>query len=155
MSGTLYLVATPIGNLGTSFRGREDTGGGDFIAEDTWVSMKLLNHFEIKSPWSAITSTTMSPPGRRSSAGCWGRILRLGHRRRHPRHPPTLERSSGVAARGQRRERYCPSLGCCAAVNAWRSAARPQAASPSRASSVIMKDLGGSTWPRWKTRSAP
>ena len=52
MSGTLYLVATPIGNLGDfSPRAAETLAAVDFIAaEDTRVSVKLLNHFNIKRP---------------------------------------------------------------------------------------------------------
>jgi len=52
MSGTLYLVATPIGNLSDfSPRAVETLQAADFIAaEDTRVSMKLLNHFDIKKP---------------------------------------------------------------------------------------------------------
>ena len=52
MSGTLYLVATPIGNLGDlSPRAVETLNAVDFIAaEDTRVSVKLLNHFEIRKP---------------------------------------------------------------------------------------------------------
>ena len=52
MSGTLYLVATPIGNLGDfSPRAVETMEAVDFIAaEDTRVSVKLLNHFGIKKP---------------------------------------------------------------------------------------------------------
>ena len=52
MSGTLYLVATPIGNLGDlSPRGVQTLQEANFIAaEDTRVSMKLLNHFDIKKP---------------------------------------------------------------------------------------------------------
>ena len=52
MAGILYLVATPIGNLGDfSPRAVETLAQADFIAaEDTRVSMKLLNHFGIKKP---------------------------------------------------------------------------------------------------------
>lgn len=52
MAGTLYLVATPIGNLGDfSPRAVETLQNADFIAaEDTRVSMKLLNHFDVKKP---------------------------------------------------------------------------------------------------------
>ena len=52
MAGRLYVVGTPIGNLGDmSPRGREVLGAVDFIAaEDTRVTLKLLNHFEIKKP---------------------------------------------------------------------------------------------------------
>lgn len=52
MSGTLYVVGTPIGNLGDiSPRALETLEKCDFIAaEDTRVSLKLLNHFGIKKP---------------------------------------------------------------------------------------------------------
>ena len=50
MSGMLYLVPTPIGNLGDiSQRCRETLENADFIAaEDTRVTLKLLNHLGIK-----------------------------------------------------------------------------------------------------------
>ena len=52
MSGTLYIVGTPIGNLGDmSPRAVETLENVDFIAaEDTRVTLKLLNHFDIKKP---------------------------------------------------------------------------------------------------------
>lgn len=52
MSGVLYVVGTPIGNLGDiTFRAVETLGKVDFIcAEDTRVTLKLLNHLEIKKP---------------------------------------------------------------------------------------------------------
>ena len=67
MAGIIYLVATPIGNLGDfSPRAVETLRSADFIAaEDTRVSMKLLNHFEIKKP-----STTARRRDRRSLPAC-------------------------------------------------------------------------------------
>ena len=52
MSAVLYVVGTPIGNLGDlSPRAIDAFENCDFIAaEDTRVSMKLLNHFDIKKP---------------------------------------------------------------------------------------------------------
>ena len=52
MAGTLYLVPTPIGNLGDISRRCADTlAAVDFIAaEDTRVTLKLLNHLGLKKP---------------------------------------------------------------------------------------------------------
>ena len=52
MSGILYLIPTPIGNLGDiSARMVETLTQVDFIAaEDTRVSVKLLNHLGLKKP---------------------------------------------------------------------------------------------------------
>lgn len=52
MPGKLYVVSTPIGNLGDlSPRALETLRTVDFIAaEDTRVGVKLLNHFGIKKP---------------------------------------------------------------------------------------------------------
>ena len=51
-SGILYVIGTPIGNLGDfSPRAAETLEQVDFIAaEDTRVTVKLLNHFGIKKP---------------------------------------------------------------------------------------------------------
>ena len=50
MAGMLYLVPTPIGNLGDiSVRCRKTLAEADFIAaEDTRVTLKLLNYLELK-----------------------------------------------------------------------------------------------------------
>lgn len=52
MSGTLYVVGTPIGNLGDlSPRGLQTLADCDFIAaEDTRVTLKLLTHFGLRKP---------------------------------------------------------------------------------------------------------
>lgn len=52
MSGQLYLVPTPIGNLGDlSQRCIETLASADFIAaEDTRVTIKILNHLGLKKP---------------------------------------------------------------------------------------------------------
>lgn len=52
MAGKLYIVGTPIGNLGDmSPRAVQTLKLADFIAaEDTRVTVKLLNHFDIHTP---------------------------------------------------------------------------------------------------------
>lgn len=55
MAGKLYLVATPIGNLeDITYRALRTLREADIIgAEDTRHSIKLLNHFEIKTPMTS------------------------------------------------------------------------------------------------------
>ena len=65
MTGKLYLVATPIGNLGDiSRRGLETLEAADFIAaEDTRVSLKLLTHFGIRKPLVSYHQHNQSAAG--------------------------------------------------------------------------------------------
>ena len=66
MSGTLYLCATPIGNLeDMTFRVIRTLKEVDVIAaEDTRNSIKLLNHFEIKTPMTSYHEYNKIEKGR-------------------------------------------------------------------------------------------
>lgn len=67
MAGTLYLCATPIGNLeDMTFRAVRVLKEADLIAaEDTRNSIKLLNHFEIKTPMTSYHEFNKIDKGRR------------------------------------------------------------------------------------------
>ena len=66
MSGKLYLCATPIGNLeDMTFRVVRTLKEVDLIAaEDTRHSIKLLNHFEIKTPMTSYHEFNKMDKGR-------------------------------------------------------------------------------------------
>ena len=66
MAGTLYLCATPIGNLeDITFRVLETLKNVDVIAaEDTRNSIKLLNRFEIKAPMTSYHEFNKYDKGR-------------------------------------------------------------------------------------------
>lgn len=66
MSGKLYLCATPIGNLeDITFRVLRTLKEVDMIAaEDTRNSIKLLNHFEIKTPMTSYHEYNKFDKGR-------------------------------------------------------------------------------------------
>ena len=70
MSGTLYLCATPIGNLeDITFRVINTLKEVDLIAaEDTRHSIKLLNHFEIKTK---MTSYHEYNRVEKTKSSCW------------------------------------------------------------------------------------
>ncbi|MEG2678196.1 MAG: ribosomal RNA small subunit methyltransferase I, partial [Oscillospiraceae bacterium] len=65
MAGKLYVVATPIGNLGDiSARAAAVLESADFIAaEDTRVTAKLLNHLGIKKPLVSYYQHNMAERG--------------------------------------------------------------------------------------------
>lgn len=67
MTGMLYLCATPIGNLeDMTFRAVRILKEVDLIAaEDTRNSIKLLNHFEIKTPMTSYHEYNKYDKGRR------------------------------------------------------------------------------------------
>lgn len=67
MSGKLYLCATPIGNLeDITYRVVRTLGEVDLIAaEDTRNSIKLLNHFEIKTPMTSYHEYNKMEKGRK------------------------------------------------------------------------------------------
>ncbi len=67
MSGTLYLCATPIGNLeDMTFRVIRMLKEVDLIAaEDTRNSIKLLNHFEIQTPMTSYHEYNKYEKGRK------------------------------------------------------------------------------------------
>ena len=66
MSGKLYLCATPIGNLeDITYRVLRTLKEVDLIAaEDTRNSIKLLNHFEIKTPMTSYHEYNKFDKGR-------------------------------------------------------------------------------------------
>ena len=119
MSGTLYLVATPIGNLeDLSPRAVETLAAVDFIAaEDTRVSLKLLNHFGIKKPLTSYHEHNAAAAGQ----AVLGRLL--------AGESCALVTDAGTPAisdPGESLVRLCGEHGvtvtsipgCCAAVNA-------------------------------------
>ena len=65
LSGTLYLCATPIGNLGDmTLRVIEILKSVDIIAaEDTRNTLKLLNHFDIKTPMTSYHQHNLESKG--------------------------------------------------------------------------------------------
>lgn len=67
MAGQLYLCATPIGNLeDMTYRVVRVLGEVDLIAaEDTRNSIKLLNHFEIKTPMTSYHEYNKYEKGRK------------------------------------------------------------------------------------------
>lgn len=70
MAGILYLCATPIGNLeDMTFRAVRILREADLIAaEDTRNSIKLLNHFEIRTPMTSYHEYNKIEKGKKLTA---------------------------------------------------------------------------------------
>ena len=86
MAGTLYLCATPIGNLeDMTFRAVRMLGEVDLIAaEDTRNSIKLLNHFEIKTPMTSYHEYNKIDKGHYLVDDYWkAKILHLSRMQTH------------------------------------------------------------------------
>jgi 16S rRNA (cytidine1402-2'-O)-methyltransferase len=115
----LYLVATPIGNLGDiTLRALDVLRRVDRIAcEDTRQTQKLLNHFEITTPTVSCHQHNEHTARRRADRSAQGRRPhRRGLRRRNAGHqrPRKLARR-----RGHRRRRpVIPIPGANAALSA-------------------------------------
>ena len=118
MAGTLYLVATPIGNLDDMPpRVAATFGAVDFIAaEDTRVTLRLLNHLGLKKPLvsyyehalqkgEGILRRNRGGGELRSVLGC-RYALHLGPRRGHRPGRIGAGHPGGAGARGQRL-RHC------------------------------------------------
>ena len=119
MAGTLYLVATPIGNLeDMTFRAIRTLKEVDLIAaEDTRNSIKLLNHFEIQTPMTSYHEYNKYEKGRKLVEKLLeGQNIAL----------ITDAGTPGISDPGEDLVRLCAENGvevlsipgCCAAVNA-------------------------------------
>ena len=90
MAGTLYLCATPIGNLeDITFRVLRVLREADLIAaEDTRNSIRLLNYFEIETPKTSYHEYNKFDKGRVLIEKLWKeKILRLLQTRERPGSP--------------------------------------------------------------------
>ena len=90
MAGTLYLCATPIGNLeDMTFRVIRILKEVDLIAaEDTRNSIKLLNHFDIKTPMTSYHEYNKMEKGHKLIESCGrGRISPSLQTREHQGFP--------------------------------------------------------------------
>lgn len=101
MSAMLYLVPTPIGNLSDiSERCREVLAQADFIAaEDTRVTLRLLNHLELKKPLVSYYEHNKAASGRASSSAFWRARRARSCRTPVPRPSPTPARIWSACAR--------------------------------------------------------
>ena len=109
LSGTLFVVATPIGNLeDITLRALRVLREVDLIAcEDTRRTRALLTHFDIHTPTVSYYEHNKLTRGPAAPAPARGRPLgRAGHRRRHARASPTRA-SCWCARRARPACRWC------------------------------------------------
>ncbi len=110
-------MATPLETWGPLPPGADTLAQVDFIAaEDTRVTVKLLNHLGLKKPM--VSYHRHSGQGRSDELVArllGGRGLRPGHRRRHPRHQRPGEELGPVRPAGNP---VVAIPGACAFVNA-------------------------------------
>ena len=141
---TLYVVATPIGNLGDfSPRGIETLKTADWIAaEDTRVTMKLCQVFDIHTP---LTSCHRHNEDSKSDF-----IVRRMLEENLTVALTTDAGTPGVSDPGHELVRACveagisviPVPGCCAAVRSLRAMRSPSSAHPTA------NRNGGQRWQR-------
>ena len=138
MSGTLYLVATPIGNLGDlSSRGVQTLQEADFIAaEDTRVSMKLLNHFDIKKPLVSYHEHNRAAAGQAI-------LARLLAGETCALVPSVIPARIWCGCAGKTASRCRPSPAAAPPCALWRCRGCPPGGSPLRDSSLPTKRSGG------------
>ena len=88
MAGKLYLCATPIGNLeDMTYRVIRTLQEVDLIAaEDTRNSIKLLNHFEIKTPMTSYHEYNKIEKGKKLVEKLLGSERCINHRCRNAGH---------------------------------------------------------------------
>lgn len=104
MAGTLYLVGTPIGNLGDfSPRARETLEEADFIAaEDTRVTLKLLSRFGIKKSMVSYFEHNKEERGELILGRLRARgNMRAGVGRGHARHLRSGRGAGGILRSGK------------------------------------------------------
>ena len=154
MAGTLYIVATPIGNLDDMPpRVAATFGAADFIAaEDTRVTMKLLNFLGLKKPMVSYYEHALQKRRRHPAPHRGGGELRPLLRRRNalrlrPRrgHRPGCAGPRHQGRAGARRLGLCHGAGGFGAGHLrWVFEGLPAREQKSRS---------GSAWPNCRARS--
>ncbi|MCR4880831.1 MAG: 16S rRNA (cytidine(1402)-2'-O)-methyltransferase [bacterium] len=117
--GSLYIVATPIGNLGDfSTRAAEVLRNVDIIAcEDTRVTQKLLNHFDIKTKTVSYHKfSEKERSGKLIEMLSGGQNVALVS----DAGTPIISDPGGILVENARKEgiKVIPIPGCCAAITA-------------------------------------